>query len=58
MNNLAGCLAATKSYAAFIWPAYLFAAVVLGGMAAQSWRRWRASLRDLDRAEAGRLPRR
>ena len=58
MSNLAGCLAATKSYAVFVWPAYLFAVAVLGGVAAQSWRRWRASLRDLDRAEAGRPQRR
>jgi heme exporter protein CcmD len=35
-------------YAAFIWPAYAVAFVVLGGMALQSWRRYRASLRDLD----------
>jgi heme exporter protein D len=38
-------------YAAFVWPAYAVALVVLGGMAAQSWRRYRASIRDLDRLQ-------
>lgn len=35
-------------YAVFVWPAYAVALVVLGGVALQSWRRYRASLRDLD----------
>jgi heme exporter protein D len=39
------------SYAAFVWPAYGVALVVLGGIAAQSWRRYRASLRELDRLQ-------
>ena len=30
-------------YAAFVWPAYGVAAVVLGGLAAVSWRRHRLS---------------
>ena len=38
-------------YAAFVWPAYAVALAVLGGMALQSWRRYRASLRDLDRLQ-------
>lgn len=38
-------------YAAFVWPAYAVALVVLGGIAVQSWRRYRASLRDLDRLQ-------
>jgi heme exporter protein D len=38
-------------YAAFVWPAYGVALVVLGGIAAQSWRRYRASTRDLDRLQ-------
>jgi len=42
-------------YAAFVWPAYAVALVVLGGIAAQCWRRYRASIRDLDRLQ--RLPR-
>ena len=35
-------------YAAFVWPAYAVALLVLGGIAAQSWRRYRASVRELD----------
>ncbi|MFZ2005755.1 MAG: heme exporter protein CcmD [Stellaceae bacterium] len=38
-------------YAAFVWPAYAVALVVLGGIAAHSWRRYRASLRDLSRLQ-------
>ena len=34
---------AMGGYAAFIWPAYGFAAAVLGGLALHSWRRYRAS---------------
>jgi len=42
-------------YAVFVWPAYAVALVVLGGIAAQSWRRYRASIRDLNRIQ--RAPR-
>ena len=35
-------------YAAFVWPAYAVAVVVLGGIAVQSWRCYRASIRELD----------
>jgi heme exporter protein CcmD len=35
-------------YAAFVWPAYAVALVVLGGIAVQSWLRYRASNRELD----------
>jgi heme exporter protein D len=38
-------------YAAFVWPAYAIALIVLGGTALQSWRRYRASVRDLDRLQ-------
>jgi len=38
-------------YAAYVWPAYAVAILVLGGIAVQSWRRYRASLRDLDRLQ-------
>ncbi len=48
--NFAGW-AAMGGYAAFVWPAYGVALVVLGGIAAQSWRRYRASLRALDRLQ-------
>jgi heme exporter protein CcmD len=51
MNAVAGCLAASKSYAAFVWPAYAIAALALGAVALQSWRRYRASLRSLARLQ-------
>jgi heme exporter protein CcmD len=41
-------------YAAFVWPAYGVAAAVLGGITVQSWRRYRASARDLERLERPR----
>jgi heme exporter protein D len=43
--------AAMGGYASFVWPAYAVALVVLGGMAAYSWRRYRASVRELDRLQ-------
>ncbi|HEY1795007.1 MAG TPA: heme exporter protein CcmD [Stellaceae bacterium] len=42
---------AMGGYAAFVWPAYAVALVVLGGIAIQSWRRYRASRRALDRLQ-------
>jgi heme exporter protein CcmD len=39
-------------YAGFVWSAYGVAIVVLGGIAGQSWRRYRASARELDRFQA------
>lgn len=44
-------------YAAFVWSAYGFALAVLGGIAAQSWRRYRVSSRDLDRLQPAVSPR-
>jgi heme exporter protein D len=38
-------------YAAYVWPAYAVTVVVLGGIAAQSWRRYQASIRELDRLQ-------
>ena len=38
-------------YAGFVWPAYAVAVAVLGGVTAQSWRRYRSSLRELDRLQ-------
>lgn len=38
-------------YAAFVWSAYGFALAILGGIAAQSWRRYRLSSRELDRLQ-------
>lgn len=40
-------------YAAFVWPAYAVALGVLGGVSLQSWRRYRASVRELDRLQRG-----
>jgi heme exporter protein D len=49
--------AAMGGYAAFVWPAYGVALLVLGGIALQSWRRYRASIRELDRLQPpGRAP--
>jgi heme exporter protein D len=44
--------AAMGGYAAFVWPAYGVALVVLGGIAVQSWLRYRASQRELGRLQA------
>jgi heme exporter protein D len=41
---------AMGGYAAFVWPAYAVAVIVLGGLAAMSWRRYRAVRRELDAA--------
>jgi heme exporter protein D len=43
--------AAMGGYAVFVWPAYAVALGVLGGIAVQSWRRYRASIRELDRLQ-------
>ena len=43
--------AAMGGYAAFVWPAYGVALVVLGGIALESWRRYRASVRKLDQLQ-------
>jgi heme exporter protein D len=43
--------AAMGGYAAFVWPAYGVAVAILGGIALQSWRRYRASRRALDRLQ-------
>ena len=41
-------------YAEFVWPAYGIAVAVLGGITLQSWLRYRASTRDLERLERPR----
>ena len=43
--------ASMSGYAAFVWPAYGVALAVLGGIAAQSWWRYRSSVRELDRLQ-------
>ena len=40
-------------YAAFVWPAYGIAAIVLGGLGLQSWRRYRASVDTVARLQNG-----
>ncbi len=42
---------AMGGYAAFVWPAYGVALAVLGGLAWQSWRRYRASINALERLQ-------
>jgi heme exporter protein D len=39
---------AMGGYAAFVWPAYAVAAIVLGGLAVQSMRAYRRNMRQLD----------
>jgi heme exporter protein D len=43
MTEEIGHYLAMGGYAAFVWPAYGVALAVLGGLAWQSWRRYRAS---------------
>lgn len=38
-------------YAAFVWPAYGIAALVLGGLAVNSWHRYRSSSETLARLQ-------
>jgi heme exporter protein D len=39
---------AMGGYAAFVWPAYAVATLVLGGLAVQSLRAYRRNMRQLD----------
>ena len=48
---------AMGGYAAFVWPAYAVATIVIGGISLQSWRRYRASAALLDRAQRQSNPR-
>ena len=52
MTALTGWLA-MGGYAAFVWPAYGIAAVVLGGLALSSWRRHRRGDAELKRLSGG-----
>jgi len=49
---------AMGGYAEFVWPAYAVALAVLGGIAARSWWRYRASITALDRLQQHRGTRR
>ena len=42
---------AMGGYAVYVWPAYGLAAAVLGGVTLQTWRRYRASVRSLERLQ-------
>jgi heme exporter protein D len=48
---------AMGGYAAFVWPAYVLAAVVLGGLFWQSRRGYRRRQRELERLQQGRTRR-
>jgi heme exporter protein D len=41
-------------YAAFVWPAYAVAVIVLGGLAIGSWRSYRRAARSLERLQPNR----
>jgi heme exporter protein D len=49
---------AMGGYAAFVWPAYAVAAIVLGGLAVQSLRAYRRNMRQLDMLQQERPARR
>jgi heme exporter protein D len=51
MTGEVGRYLAMGGYAAFIWGAYGVALIVLGGLAWQSWRRYRASISALERLQ-------
>jgi heme exporter protein D len=57
MQNLTQYLA-MGGYAAFVWPAYAVALIVLGGLALQSLRSYRRNLRQLDALQQERPGRR
>ena len=42
---------AMGGYAAYVWPAYLIAVALLGGLAVHSWRRYRAGSTALARLQ-------
>jgi heme exporter protein D len=48
---------AMGGYAAFVWPAYVLAAVILGGLLWQSRRGYRRRQRELERLQQGRTRR-
>lgn len=48
---------AMGGYGEFVWPAYAAALVVIGGLALQSWRRYRESVSTLEKLQAGRMRR-
>jgi heme exporter protein D len=53
-----GAYFAMGGYAVYVWPAYALTAAVLGGLALFSWRRYRDSVRSLERLQRQMGPRR
>ena len=53
-----GVFFAMGGYAAFVWPAYGLALVVLGGLAVQAWGRYRASTVALEQLQQASRKRR
>ena len=51
MTEAVGRYLAMGGHAAFVWPAYGVALAVLGGLAWQSWRRYRASSNTLEQLQ-------
>ena len=51
MTEAVGRYLAMGDYAAFVWPAYGVAFAALGGLAWQSWRRYRASSNTLEQLQ-------
>ena len=56
--NTIGAYFAMGGYAVYVWPAYALSAAVLGGLALFSWRRYRDSVRGLERLQQQLGPRR
>ena len=56
--NALGAYLAMGGYAVYVWPAYALTAAVLGGLTWRSWRRYRQSVRSLDRLQQQLRPRR
>ena len=50
MTNI-GAFLAMGGYAVFVWPAYGLTLVVLSGLALDSWRRYRQSVRTLEQLQ-------
>ena len=46
-----GAYFAMGGYAVYVWPAYALTATVLGGLVLYSWRRYRDSIRSLERLQ-------
>ena len=53
-----GAYFAMGGYAVYVWPAYALTATVLGGLVLYSWRRYRDSIRSLERLQRQVSPQR